>query len=628
MVSLSNIGGLAAGGAVVSIVIHGIDNFSSTFNKANTGMKLLGTTAKIGALAFLGAGIAIAGLGVAAVKTASSFESAFAGVRKTVDLSEEGFAALEQKFKDISKVTPITFQELSRIGELAGQLGVSGVDNLSKFTKTIADISVTTNLTAEQAATDFARISNVMQEPLENVDRMGATIVDLGNNFATTEAEISAFAQRIAGAGSVVGLSTNQILSIGAALSSIGIEAEAGGTAVQTALLQINKSIVMGDDKMQIFAETAGMSSEQFKQAWETDAAGAFNSFIQGLSTQGDQAAITLDNVGLGGIRTSRAFLGLANSGDLLTKALETGSKAWEENSALEEEASKRYKTFASQIQILKNTFTSLIEPLGQQLIPVILDIAKIFSEDILPAIEPLIPVIGDFLVGALQRLAPYIPQIVDNLMRFVEFSMRLFEVLMPLMDPLMELGFVIFDQIMNILSELLPSLEMLVPVFVDLIKQITPIIPPLATLLAMFIKIGVEILKGIIPAINFLMPIFEALIFFFNQGIDAITTLVGWIVKLVEWLNKINLGLLEKAGSIIGGVGKFAGKIIGVNDAIIRPNGDIIKTHPNDTLIATKNPEGFGTGITFIVQGDLIGLDADDISRRLVSELNNKMSL
>ncbi len=69
-------------------------------------------------------------------------------------------------------------------------------------------------------------------------------------------------------------------------------------------------------------------------------------------------------------------------------------------------------------------------------------------------------------------------------------------------------------------------------------------------------------------------------------------------------------------------------GRSFSVGDAIIRPNGDVIKTDPRDTLIATKNPGGMGGGITLIVQGNLIGLDAEDISRSLSDELGEGVSL
>ena len=137
-----------------------------------------------------------------------------------------------------------------------------------------------------------------MQEPLENVDRMGAVIVDLGNNFATTEAEISTFAQRISGAGKIVGLTTADVFAIGTALSSVGVQAEAGGSAVQRGLLEINKAVSIGGEKLGIFASTAGLSVEEFSKMWETDAATAFEKFILGLGKQGDNAQIILDDLG------------------------------------------------------------------------------------------------------------------------------------------------------------------------------------------------------------------------------------------------------------------------------------------------------------------------------------------
>src|SRR5690606_7338750 len=169
-------------------------------------------------------------------------ESAFAGVRKTVDASEEVFAKLSSNIRQIAKDTPNSATEIAKVTELAGQLSVRGVDNLTKFSKVISDISVTTILTGETAATEFARISNVMQEPIENVDRLAASVVDLGNNFATTESEIVDFSQRIAGAGKIAGLSTADVLGISAAFSSVGIEAEAGGTAVQKVLIQMTQA--------------------------------------------------------------------------------------------------------------------------------------------------------------------------------------------------------------------------------------------------------------------------------------------------------------------------------------------------------------------------------------------------
>ena len=364
----------AAGGAAVSIVIQAIDKFSGTFKNVNKSMAASGA-----AMTALG----VAGLAISKsfIDVASSFESAFAGVKKTVDLTAEEFDNLRISFKDLSKEIPVTFQELSSIGEIAGQLGVEGVANLEKFTKTIADISVSTNLTAENAATSFARIANIMKEPIENVDRMGAVVVDLGNNFATTETEIATFANRIAGAGAIAGLSVDQIFAIGASFSSVGVQAEAGGTAVQKVLINMNTAVIEGGDKLKTFAETAGLSSEEFAKAWKEDAGRAFSAFIIGLGKQGDKAISTLDELELKDQRLVRAFLSLANSGDLVTDTFQTANKAWKENTALVEEAEKRYETTESQVKILKNKFESLKDQMGQTLIPTFIKLVDVLGK-------------------------------------------------------------------------------------------------------------------------------------------------------------------------------------------------------------------------------------------------------
>ena len=404
MVNVGNILTGAGVGAGIAIVITGVDNFSRTFTKAQVSTKALGKS--VGLMA-AGTVLALGAIGAKAVSTASSFESAFAGVKKTSDLTESEFEDLENRFKEMTKTTPQTFEELSKIGEIAGQLGVEGVDNLEKFTKTVADIAVTTNLTAENAATSFARIANIMGTPLSQVDKMASSVVDLGNNFATTEAEIVEFANRIASAGKIVGMTEADIFAIGTALSSVGVQAEAGGTAVQRVLLDINKSVMTSDDKLEAYARTAGRTVNEFSELWRTDATRAFEAFVIGLGEQGDEAINTLEDVGMENVRTTRALLSLANAGDLLSNTLETSSSAWDENLALTEEAGKRYETFESQVAMVKNEFRLLWEELGKELMPIVQEeLLPTIKDDLIPALKDIIPVIGDILILLMVGLA------------------------------------------------------------------------------------------------------------------------------------------------------------------------------------------------------------------------------
>lgn len=354
-------------------------NTKTSKASGSMGKALLG----VGAVAAKGAlvGVTALGAGIGAVSTggiraAISFESAWTGVVKTTDglvdstgeLTTAG-AELQQGFRDLSKEAPIAIEELLAIGELGGQLGIQR-DNLLDFTGTVAQLGVTTNLTTEDAAVGFAQLANIMGTSQQDFDRMGSSTVALGNNFATTEADVLAFAQRIAGAGEIAGLTEADVLGIGAAMSSVGVQAEAGGTATQKVLLGINEAVITSSDKLGVFAQTAGMSAQEFATLWENDASAAFTSFVEGLNTQGDNAIFTLEELDLTDQRLVRSFLSLANAGDLLGNTINTSNSAWKENTALATEAELRFGTTESKINVLKNTFNDTAVSLGTTLMP------------------------------------------------------------------------------------------------------------------------------------------------------------------------------------------------------------------------------------------------------------------
>lgn len=310
----------------------------------------------------------------ATIGTAIAYESAFAGVRKTVDGTEQQLQALSDEFIAMSKVMPVTADEFAKIGEIAGQLGVP-IEQIGEFSKTVAMISDTTNLTQEQAATDFARFANIMQMPLENIGRLGSAVVDLGNKGASTEQEIIAMALRIAGAGATLGLTEPQVLGWANALSSLGIEAEMGGSAISRTMLEIASSVSNGGKGLEKFAKVAGLSVDDFKKKFKQDANGAIVDFVNGLRKIQDKGGDTisvLDSLGITEIRQRDTLLRLANSGDVLTTSIDNGNVAWKSNTALQVEAEKRYKTTASQLTILKNNWADLGRQLGFVVLPVV----------------------------------------------------------------------------------------------------------------------------------------------------------------------------------------------------------------------------------------------------------------
>ena len=276
-------------------------------------------------------------------KAAIDWETAWAGVTKTVDGSAAEMAVLEEELRGLATTLPATHTEIAAVAEAAGQLGVSR-EGITEFTRTMIDLSETTNLTAEQAATDIAQISNVMGTTVGDVDNFGSALVALGNAGASTEAQILAMTQRIAGAGAQIGLTEADILAIANAAASMGIEAEAGGSAISRVFTELAKATKQGGDGLEAFADVAGLTSAEFVQAFEDDPARAFAAFTGGLNRineSGGDVFTTLDSLGLADVRVSQALLSMAASGDLLTDSLDLGAQAWEGNTALALEAAK-----------------------------------------------------------------------------------------------------------------------------------------------------------------------------------------------------------------------------------------------------------------------------------------------
>ena len=300
------------------------------------------------------------------------FESAMTGVAKTTDLTDDELSAMSDAIKEMSTEIPATTEELAAIAESAGQLGIHK-ESLLGFTEIMAMLGTSTNMTADEAATSLSRLANITGMSQEDFDRLGATIVDLGNNLATTEKEIVDMSMRIAGAGAQVGMTEAEIMSFSGALSSVGIEAEAGGSAFSTLISNMSLAVQQGGDELAQFADVAGMSAGEFAAAFEDDAASAIIQFIQGLGamdSQGRSAIAVLDEMGLSDIRMRDALLRAAGASDTFTNALQIGSSAWEANTALTTEASKRYATTQSQLTMMQNAYNNLKVAIGDAYTP------------------------------------------------------------------------------------------------------------------------------------------------------------------------------------------------------------------------------------------------------------------
>lgn len=335
----------------------------------------------------------------ASVTAATSWESAINGVRKTTDMTDEEIDSLGSSIKSMALETTYSSTELANLAQIAGQLGVRGSDDILKFIGVVSDLGISTDLSAEDAATALARIFNITEGGnLDNLEAMGAVIVHLGNNMATTEPEIVAMANRMASAGHTAGLTTKDIFALSSALTSVGITAEAGGSTVGQALTKIEKAFaewtVSGEGDMVRIAEISNMSAEQFADAWKNEPIKAFEAFVTGLGNLDDETenvTLILDELGMAGIRESNMLKALAAAQDegkdttqLFTKALELADEAFKEANddtaeynALTREANVRKEESATKFANLKEAVFQLGQAFGEVLLPYVVSFVE-----------------------------------------------------------------------------------------------------------------------------------------------------------------------------------------------------------------------------------------------------------
>lgn len=370
-----------------------VSQYAADAQKAATGTSRLADAVKSNAqdLETVGQGLAAAGAGMLtfsglSAKAAMDWESAFTGVKKTVDDTAEGYAQLEDELRGLATTLPTTHAEVAAVAEAAGQLGVARGDIVG-FTKTMIDLGESTNLTADEAATQIAQISNVMgtmeREGAEGVARFGGALVALGNDGASTEADILAMAQRISGAGATVGATEADVLALSNTLASMGVKAELGGGVTTRVLLKMKAGVESGGESLEAFARTAGVSADEFSAKFKSSPVEAMNLVAQGIArvnAEGGATTQTLKDMGMKGTEEAQVMLALAASGDLLTDSLKLGAEAWAENTAsnaLATEANKRYEDSASRVRIAWNQIQDAAIEAGAAVLPVVADLAE-----------------------------------------------------------------------------------------------------------------------------------------------------------------------------------------------------------------------------------------------------------
>jgi len=315
------------------------------------------------------------------------FEAGLIGVAKTTNFSKEDVAQFTDNIEKLTKEIPAGTDELLGIAEAAGQLGVSGVKNVTLFTETIAKLGRVSNLQGDEAATVLTRILNVAGENIDQIGVLANVIVDLGNNFAASEAEIARVANEVTRATQNYGVASVEAAALSAALRSLGIRAEEAGGVINRSFQAIDLAIRDGGKSAQRLSEVTGIAVEDLKEQFGKDAIGVFRNFVAGLgkvSAAGGSVAAALEEFGLKGVRVTSVIPALANNVKLLDDALSRANIQVKESNALNGEYEKILDATGTKVQLFQNAVDELARNLAGELAPTlnnVLDVTTAFLE-------------------------------------------------------------------------------------------------------------------------------------------------------------------------------------------------------------------------------------------------------
>jgi len=390
---------MAFGQNVVEIVIRARDQFSGAFKKAGLSMQSFRKSAL--AMGAIGGAIAF-GL-KKAIDKSIELETAMVGVRKTTGLSAEAIKGLRQEFIDLSKTMPLSVVELAQIGEVAGQLGIVGTENIKSFTTVVGKMAIATELSAEEAALAMAKISNAMGLPIEEAEKLGSAINELSNISAASSSEIVSSMVRVAGSAKTLGLSTEVVAGLTAALIAAGEPAERAGTKLRSAFDQVVKKM---ED------EVIPLMGKDFPRAIRENANTAILSLIKRISQIEDPIERQQKAIDVFGTVGASAINKLSNNLPEMNRLIEAAAGQFENATSLQEEYAIASESTANKIKLMKNSFAALQLEIAEVFIPVLIPLVEglkgVFEwfSDLPDPIKELIAVIAlvtaaVFLLGA-----------------------------------------------------------------------------------------------------------------------------------------------------------------------------------------------------------------------------------
>jgi len=352
----------------VNVQGQGVDGFTGQMDSAiDSLMSFKGAVGVAGgALAAFSAGALLN-----AVDAAREFESAMVEVEKVTNA--ETAAAMNEEIRNMAETIPLAQEELATIVADAGRFGIEGPENIRAFSESVAKMATATDLGTEEAGESLAKLAQLTETPVSEIENLGSVVNELSNTMATSSSEITDGMLRSSAALSQLGLNETQIAALSASLNEVSASSRRAGTRLRRVAQEM-----MNPKNVEDLAGALGMTADEFTTMREESP----NQLLMEMVNSFKQGGETADALRSSMSTASRqAIAGLAQNTEGLNEALGTANTQMDEGTSLQSEFEAATDTLNSKIQLLKNSLKNQAIEVGNVLLPYINDAVTAFTD-------------------------------------------------------------------------------------------------------------------------------------------------------------------------------------------------------------------------------------------------------
>lgn len=303
-----------------------------------------------------------------AVQAYADMEAEMANVRKFTGMTSSEVEKLNEAFKSMD--TRTSREDLNKLAQEAGRLGLQSQDDVLGFVKAADQINVALDDLGEGATQTLSKLTDIFgdRERLgveQSLLSVGSVINELSQNSTASAPYLADFAQRLAGVGKQANMTIPQIMGFAAVLESQGQLVEMSSTALSQLIMKLFQ------DPAKI-AKATGMDLQAFSKVLKEDTNEALLMLLSRLHELGDISVLApvFDAMGTDGARASSVLAALAGNIDMVKQQQQAANVAFKEGTSVTKEYNVQNNTVQAQLDKAKKGFHEMAAELGKKLAP------------------------------------------------------------------------------------------------------------------------------------------------------------------------------------------------------------------------------------------------------------------